>query len=73
MKKKWLDQIETALAVHNITVIECRDGRKHTKLTIMRGGETRLLVVAVSPSDHRAIHNITSVAKKTFNSSVNRP
>jgi ribosomal protein L20 len=72
MERRWLKQIEDALEMHGITVNACDQGRKHAKLRIERDGIRGFVVVAVSPSDHRAIHNIVKNAKRSLSTVVDR-
>jgi hypothetical protein len=72
MERRWLKEIETALEVHGITVNACDQGRKHAKLRIERGGIRGVVVVAASPSDRRAIHNIVTNAKRSLTEAIER-
>lgn len=72
MERRWLKQIEDALETHGITVSSCEQGRKHAKLRIERDGIRGFVVVSVSPSDNRVLHNIVKSAKHSLVAPVKR-
>jgi hypothetical protein len=43
---------------------EFEQGRKHTKVWIRKGEKKGILVISVSPSDHRALKEVKKTAKK---------
>jgi hypothetical protein len=63
---KQLRELEGFLGKYGISIVDSAPGRTHRKVWITDGVKTVFIVVAVSPSDHRAVHNIAKSARKTL-------
>ena len=62
--RKMLKEVKRMLAVHGITVIGDERTTRHRRLRVTSDGKTATIIVAISPSDHRAYHNIVRAARQ---------
>lgn len=59
-------EIEPFLAKYGISIIDWEMCRRHRKVRITDGTKTAMIVVSVSPSDHRAYYNIAKSARNAL-------
>lgn len=61
--RKMLKEVGVILATYGIKIIGNELGKKHRKLRVSNGTKSATIIVAVSPSDHRAYLNIAKDAR----------
>lgn len=64
--RKMLKEVSIMLATFGIKVVGDERGKKHRKLRVSNGIKNAMIVVAISPSDHRAYHNIVKAARNAL-------
>ena len=63
---KMFKELEAFLEKYGITVKNWEMGKRHRKVWVTDGSKTALIVVSVSPSDHRAYMNIAQSARNAL-------
>jgi hypothetical protein len=63
---KMFKELESLLEKYGITVKSWEMGKRHRKVWVTDGAKTALIVVSVSPSDHRAYMNIAQSARNAL-------
>lgn len=63
---KMFKEMEPYLGKYGITVKNWENTRRHRKVWITDGVKTGVIIVSVSPSDHRAFQNIAKSARKAI-------
>ena len=63
---KMFKELEALLEKYNITIKNWEMGKRHRKVWVTDGAKTALIVVSVSPSDHRAYMNIAQSARNAL-------
>ena len=63
---KMFKELEALLEKYGISVKSWEMGKRHRKVWITDGAKTALIVVSVSPSDHRAYMNIAQSARNAL-------
>lgn len=63
---KMFKELEALLEKYNITIKSWEMGKRHRKVWVTDGAKTALIVVSVSPSDHRAYMNIAQSARNAL-------
>lgn len=64
--RKMLKEVTRMLEKHGITVVGDELTKRHRRLWVRAEGKTVSIIVAISPSDHRAYHNIVRSARQTL-------
>lgn len=62
--RKMLKEVSRMLERHGITVVGTETTKRHRRLWVRANGKTVAVIVAISPSDHRAYHNIVQSARQ---------
>ena len=63
---KMFKELEALLEKYGISVKSWEMGKRHRKVWVTDGAKTALIVVSVSPSDHRAYMNIAQSARNAL-------
>lgn len=63
---KLLREMEGYLDKYGITVKSMEMGKRHRKVWVTDGSKTALIIVSVSPSDHRVYMNIAQSARNAL-------
>jgi len=63
---KLFKEIEPFLAKYGISIVDWENCRRHRKVCVTDGAKTAMIVVSISPSDHRAYYNIAKSAKQAL-------
>lgn len=63
---KLLREIESYLQKYGITIKDSEMGKRHRKVWVTDGVKTAMIVVSISPSDHRAYMNIAQSARNAI-------
>lgn len=61
---KQLKELQNFLSKYGISIVDSTRSKTHRKVWVTDGAKTAFIVVAVSPSDHRAFHNLAQAARK---------
>jgi hypothetical protein len=54
------------LEKYNISIVERETTGRHWKVWVTDGAKRAMIIVSLSPSDHRAYHNIAQSARKAL-------
>ena len=65
-RHKIIKAIESHLSPHNIKVVGDEMMKRHRRVWITDGENTRFITVSLSPSDKRGFLNLVKDAKKTL-------
>jgi hypothetical protein len=63
---KMFKELESLLEKYGISVKSWEMGKRHRKVWVTDGSKTALIVVSVSPSDHRVYMNIAQSARNAL-------
>ena len=63
---RLLKETEPFLSKYGIRIVDCKTCRKQRKVRVTDGDKTAMIVVSISPSDHRAYYNIAKSAKNAL-------
>jgi len=63
---KLLKELDSYLEKYGITVKSMEMGKKHRKVWVTDGVKTAMIVVSISPSDHRVYMNIAQSARNAL-------
>lgn len=63
---KLLKELDSYLEKYGITVKSMEMGKKHRKVWVTDGTKTAMIVVSISPSDHRVYMNIAQSARNAL-------
>lgn len=63
---KMFREVEGFLGKYSITIVDRELARRHWKVWVTDGKKKAMVVMALSPSDHRAYHNIAKSARRAL-------
>lgn len=63
---KMFHELKPFLDKYQIWVVNWEMGKRHRKVWVTDGETTAMIVVSVSPSDHRAFYNIAKSARNAI-------
>ncbi len=62
--RKMLKEVTRMLEKYGITLVGDERTKRHRRLWVSANGKTVAVIVAISPSDHRAYMNIVQTARQ---------
>ena len=65
-RHKLFKELDYFLSPHGISIVKDAQGRRHRKVWVTNGTKTAMIVVSVSPSDHRAFMNMAKTARNAL-------
>jgi len=63
---KLFKELDSYLEKYGITVKSWEMGKRHRKVWVTDGAKTAMIVVSISPSDHRVYMNIAQSARNAL-------
>lgn len=63
---KMFKEVAGFLEKYNISIVERETTGRHWKVWVTDGKKKAMIVTSLSPSDHRAYHNIAQSARKAL-------
>ena len=63
---KMFKEVSSFLEKYGISIIDRELSARHWKVWVTDGAERGMIIVSLSPSDHRAYHNIAQSARKAL-------
>lgn len=63
---KMFKEVATFLDKYNIKIVEKELGGRHWKVWVTDGSKRSMIIVSLSPSDHRAYQNIAQSARQAL-------
>lgn len=65
-RHKLMKELEYFLNVYGISITKDEPTKRHRKVWVTDGTKTAMIVVSVSPSDHRAFMNMAKTARNAL-------